>query len=291
MNFLTNTWQRIRSGPILSSISTSSSKKKTLSKSTSSVNLEEYKVERILQDGKFSQIYLATHKDGTQVVIKKIDSTLIREELIRNEITAGLRLRHNGIGKLIRNFEENGFVYLVLEYIQGVDLFEYLQLNEFKPLKELEAKKIFIQIVEITEFIHKKGIVHRDLKLENVMLKANHKVKIIDFGLCAIAPCDSMLDSFLGSVEYACPEILDRRPYNGCKAEVWSLGVMLFALLYGQFPFSTYDRERKFRVELTFPPESSVSAAAKDLVMSMLQVDPELRANLKQVSKHKWLRS
>jgi len=286
MNFLTNTWQRIRSPLLLNS-----KKKSSSANSASSAHFEDYKTDKVIQDGKFSQIYLARDKDGSQVVIKKIDTTLIRAELIQNEIEAGLKLKHNGIGRLIRHFEENGFIFLILEYIQGVDLFEYLQLNDFRALKEHEAKKIFQQIVEITEFIHKKGIVHRDLKLENVMLKANHKVKIIDFGLCAQAPCDSMLDSFLGSVEYACPEILDRRPYNGCKAEVWSLGVMLFALLYGQFPFSTYDRERKFRVELTFPADSTVSSTAKDLVTSMLQVDPEMRFNLKEVSKHKWLRS
>jgi len=277
MNFITSQLQRLPLGQ---------NKKKA-----TTAGSERYKFEKMIQDGKFSKIYTAKDLEtGTMVVVKKLDEMLVRTELIENEIAAGQKLRHTNIAKLLNHFEERGHIYLIIEHIPGVDLFEFLQLSEFKPIKESESRKIFAQIVEATEYIHKKGFVHRDLKLENVMLKANHKIKVIDFGLCAHASCDSMLENFLGSVEYACPEILERKPYQGCKAEVWSLGVLLFALLFGQFPFSTYDRERKFNVELTFPNESLVSTSAKDLVSHMLTVDAEKRYSLKDVLKHKWLK-
>jgi len=256
------------------------------------LNSAGFRIEKTLQDGKHSQIILAKDPRGTLVILKKLDSRYIREELIENEIMAGVSLsKHKNIAKLYGHFREGDYVYLILEYVPGVDLFDYLQVHGFKPLRENEAKNIFKQIVKATRFIHKKGFVHRDLKLENVMLTHSNKAKIIDFGLCAKSSCDSILNSFLGSVEYACPEILARKPYVACKAEVWSLGVLLFALLHGQFPFSAFDREKKFDVELCFPIiDSRVSSLARDLVSNMLVVEPNLRYDLDMVANHLWLK-
>jgi len=254
------------------------------------LSTEGYKIQKVLQDGKHSQILLAFNQYEQFVVLKKLDSRYIRGELIENEILAGETLsKHPGIVKLYTHFIEEEYVYLVLEYVSGVDLFDYLQMSDFKALKETDVKGIFQQIVNIVAYIHKKGFVHRDLKLENVMISQSGKVKIIDFGLCAHAICNSTLNSFLGSVEYACPEILARKSYNACKSEVWSLGVLLFALLHGQFPFSAFDREKKFNVDLCFPAEVSVSAMAKDLILNMLVVDSEKRYNLKDVANHPWV--
>jgi len=251
-----------------------------------------YKLERILQDGKNTQILLVREKKTQKlVVLKKIDMGAVRSELIDNEISAGLHLRHSGIVKLLNNFEEGGYVHLVLEYIQGMDLFEFLEMRQFQPIKESLVKDLFRQIATIVNYFHKKGFVHRDLKLENIMLLPSQKVKIIDFGLCAHAPCNSTLDSYVGSVEYASPEVLERKPYNACKAEVWSLGVLLFALLYGQFPFSSFDRENKFRVELCFPFDLKISSLVKDLILHILVPNPENRFDLKDVLAHPWLSS
>jgi len=261
-------------------------------KNRESVGSENFKIERVLQDGKHSQILLSKNKEGEIVILKKLNTKYIREELIDNEIAAGKALsRHCGIAKLNSHFLEGDFVFLVLEYVPGVDLFDYLQMHGFKSLRELEAKIIFKQIVSTTLYIHKKGFVHRDLKLENVMLMKNSKIKIIDFGLCANSDCNSTLNSFLGSVEYACPEILARRPYHACKAEVWSLGVLLFALLHGQFPFSAFDREKKFEFDLCFPVEVTISTIAKDLISNMLIVNSEKRYTMKDVANHPWLKS
>jgi len=123
------------------------------------VGSECFKIERVLQDGKHSQILLAKNKDGEIVILKKLDTKYIREELIDNEIAAGKALsRHCGIAKLNSHFLEGDFVFLVLEYVPGVDLFDYLQMNGFKSLRELEAKIIFQQIVSTTLYIHKKRI-------------------------------------------------------------------------------------------------------------------------------------
>jgi len=135
------------------------------------------------------------------------------------------------------------------------------------------------------------------------MLTANHEVKIIDFGLCKEisngnnrreCDCESesaKLDDFVGSTEYACPEILNKEPYYGCKADSWSLGILLYGLLYGQFPFTSYDRTNKFENSLSFPIDVNVSSSAQDLLQSMLTVDPEKRIKVEHILKHKWIKS
>lgn len=251
--------------------------------------LEDYNVVKVLQECKHTKILLCKDLNGKTVVLKKLNPT-VRSDLIESEIAAGKNLKHANIVKMVTHFEEGDSIYLVLEYIQGLDLFEYLHQNSFKPLRENEVKHIFKQIIKTTMYIHKKGFVHRDLKLENIMLSANHKVKIIDFGLSATASCGSQFDTFLGSIEYASPEILAKDSYNGCKSETWSLGVLLYALLFGQFPFSATDRSNHFRVNISFPKESIVSEDARDLILHMLVVNQDKRFGIKQVSKHKWIK-
>jgi len=261
-------------------------------KNKGSLSSRDFKIEKILRECEHTQISLASWKskpNKAKVVIKRMDQTKLKSWVITNEINAGKKLKHPGIAKFYGYFEESGHTYLIFEYVEGMDLFDYLEQSDFSPIPEDRTRKLFKQIVEIVFFIHKKGFVHRDLKLENIMLMPEDKIKLIDFGLSAELSCSLTGKAFLGSIEYVCPEIIKRQSYNGCKSEVFSLGVILYALLFGQFPFSTGDRELD-DCQINFPSDVEVSQEVKDLLSNMLEFDPHLRYTIEDVLKHNWLK-
>jgi len=256
--------------------------------------LSEFHTEKILQEGRKSHVSVVKNSKGEKFVLKRINESSSSSVLFNNEVEAGKKLKHPNIVKFYQHFEGRGLSYILLEYIDGMDLFQFMESRDFVPLPEKQLKKIFLQLAKTVEFCHKKGFVHRDLKLENAIITKKDQIKLIDFGFCKKVSCHQQLDTFLGSWEYACPEIIQRKPYNACKSEVWSLGVMLYALLFGQFPFSHNDREQEFIHEpkVPFPSasEQPVSATARDLLDKMLSCNPENRLDLKEVLRHPWLK-
>jgi len=266
----------------------------------------EYWQEKMLQDGIRSQVFLAKNTKGERCVLKKIDESAVDSKKINGEITAMKKLSHPGVVKLLDHFREGGFTYLIIEYVDGLDLFQLLESRDFEPLPEDQAKELFRQLVHIVEFCHQNNVLHRDIKPENVMvsfeadcegeLKTNSEfrfanVKLIDFGLCSHSSCNKCLFNFVGSPEYVCPEIIQRQKgFHGCKSEVWSLGAVLYTMLFGQFPFSADDRENEYRhnPELNFPP-SCMPETVKDLLRRMLSVNPDERCSLADVMQHYWL--
>jgi len=266
----------------------------------------EYWLEKMLQDGIRSQVFLAKNTKGERCVLKKIDESAVDSKKIKGEITAMKKLSHPGVVQLLDHFREGGFTYLIIEYVDGLDLFQLLESRDFKPLPEDQAKELFRQLVHIVEFCHQNNVLHRDIKPENVMvsfeadcegeLKTNSEfrfanVKLIDFGLCSHSSCNKCLFNFVGSPEYVCPEIIQRQKgFHGCKSEVWSLGAVLYTMLFGQFPFSADDRENEYRhnPEINFPP-SCMPEAVKDLLRRMLSVNPDERCSLADVMQHYWL--
>jgi len=266
----------------------------------------DYWLEKMLQDGIRSQVFLAKNTKGERCVLKKIDESAVDSKKIKGEITAMKKLSHPGVVQLLGHFREGGFTYLIIEYVDGLDLFQLLESRDFEPLPEDQAKELFRQLVHIVEFCHQNNVLHRDIKPENVMvsfeadcegeLKTNSEfrfanVKLIDFGLCSHSSCNKCLFNFVGSPEYVCPEIIQRQKgFHGCKSEVWSLGAVLYTMLFGQFPFSADDRENEYRhnPEINFPP-SCMPEAVKDLLRRMLSVNPDERCSLADVMQHYWL--
>jgi len=218
-----------------------------------------------------------------------MDKSLLKQWVISTEINAGKKLKHSGIAKFYGHFEENGFAFLIFEYVDGLDLFDFLEQTSFQPLPEKRVRNIFKQIINIVTFIHKKGFVHRDLKLENIMILKNDDIKIIDFGLSAELPCTHIGNAYVGSIEYVSPEIVQRIPYICCKAESFSLGVILYALLVGEFPYSTEDRMQS-TCRLVFPDQIPISDDVKDLLKNMLMLTEPKRITVEEARKHKWLK-
>jgi len=264
------------------------------------MSLADFKIEKLYKRSRYNEIFLATTKSGKKVILKKIDKTKTKALFLQNEVKAATLInnKHINIVKFYGHFSEGDYKYLVLEFLQGNDLFEVLELHKFCPLTEKYAKKLFRQLVKTVQFLHKKGIVHRDIKLENIILLDNmRKIKLIDFGLCAVAESsmEKPMETWCGSPDYVCPEIMSHSPYIGWRADVWALGTVLFSLLFAELPFSLEERltalsNNKEHPTLSIPSEIHVSDEAKQLVRLLLSVDPMKRPKIKQILNHPWLK-
>lgn len=181
-------------------------------------------------------------------------------------------------------------VWLVLEYCAGDELYNHLlQHGRFEPAK---AQKIFTQLVGAVSFVHQRSCVHRDLKLENILLDKQENVKLVDFGFTReYEGKSSYLQTWCGTVCYSAPEMLKGEKYAGEKVDVWSLGIILYALLCGELPFDEDDEEatkmRILRDEPKYPDH--IPEPAKDLLTRLLSKRSLLRPCLADVMRHEWL--
>lgn len=260
----------------------------------------KYKVhDQDFAKGAYGKILLASDlASGEKVVIKKIPRTTpIR--MINNEVRAGKAIgSHPNIATLYEYIDEPDFHYLVFQFIQGQDLFTYLEKLNFAPRTETEARSTVSQILKALQHIHNRSIAHRDIKLENILIDANGKITVIDLGLCAFMEAEGkgrLCRDWCGSDNYLGPEIVRRTPYNGYLADVFSTGVVLFALLFGVFPFENLrvnghnSASLALKVKVRFPSDVKVSNSAKDLLQRMLEDDPDKRITVKEVLEHEWI--
>jgi len=261
----------------------------------------DYEPTAILGQSAYGEVLLANHTaTGKTIVLKKINRLKMNKRLVANEVAAASVLKHSGIVKVHEIFKEGIYTYLVMEHLKGVDFFKYLSAKSFAPIKEKEAKKIFRQLVDIVQYCHSMQFAHRDIKLENIMFdRKKGRVKLIDFGLCErITEKGQLCDLWCGSQDYVCPEIIKKEPYHGFSADVWSLGTILYIMLYGELPFGFDHRvkalaEGKEHPTLHFADERNsniVPEAAKDLIAGMLHPNPSNRLNIEGVLKHRWMK-
>lgn len=124
-----------------------------------------------------------------------------------------------------------------MEYVGKTSLHSYLRSKNGRRLEESEARRVYLQICKGMSYCHSKNIVHRDLKLENILIDDDNNVKIIDFGFSISITPDKTLNIFCGTPSYMAPEIVSKRNYKGQATDVWALGILLYALLCGHFPF------------------------------------------------------
>lgn len=175
----------------------------------------------------------------------------------------------------------------MLEYVEGGELFHYI--CEQGCLPESEAIRIFRQMISGLSYCHRFNICHRDLKPENILMDRNRNIKIVDFGMAALQPANKWLNTSCGSPHYASPEVIRGQNYRGDKADVWSCGVILYAMLTGTLPFdSDGDYSQVIATvlagEYTFP--KGLSSNARDLISRMLQADPKKRIAMKTMWHH-----
>ena len=213
--------------------------------------LEFYKIDKVLGEGEFGVVKLATHKqNGEKVAIKIINKKKMEHVEIfqmRREIEVMKMCQHPNIIKMIDLFETLDNYFIIMEYMDGEDLHNYMTDRKFK-VPEKRAAEIAYQIGVAIQYLHSYGIVHRDIKLENIMMtdKSEHSVpKIVDFGLAQmIGPNEQTKDPF-GSLGYVAPEVLKKEPYSH-KCDLWSYGCLIYALLSRELPFDS-DDEKELR--------------------------------------------
>ena len=166
----------------------------------------------------------------------------------------------------------------------AMDLFECIEQSDH--FTEPMARHIFSQVVEAVAHLHNLGLAHRDIKDENILIDHDFSVKLIDLGSAAFVNPDRPFDLFLGTKQYAAPEILCRNEYCGWAADVWSLGCCLYIILTGAVPFSSGTQAIQYPFTT---PNRDVSDSCLNLLRRMLEKDARKRANIEEIRNHPWL--
>ncbi|KAG1457306.1 hypothetical protein G6F46_007312 [Rhizopus delemar] len=258
----------------------------------------DYSVGKTLGKGASGRVKLGVCRTtGRQVAIKIISKSHLAanpaiEKAVRREIAIMKLIHHPNVMSLIDVIDDpaSSDLYLILEYVEGGELFEYLVSKG--RLDEAEARHHFQQIILGLDYCHHHLICHRDLKPENLLLDSNHNIKIADFGMASLQPLGSLLETSCGSPHYASPEIVAGMPYHGSSCDIWSCGVILFALLTGHLPFDDENIRQLLRKVKSgkYVMPDNISKSAQDLIRRILVIDPSKRLTLKQIMEHPWFK-
>uniref|UniRef100_G3NYZ6 Protein kinase domain-containing protein n=1 Tax=Gasterosteus aculeatus aculeatus TaxID=481459 RepID=G3NYZ6_GASAC len=259
---------------------------KELSLSQSAQYVGPYRLEKTLGKGQTGLVKLGVHCiTGQKVAIKIVNREKLSESVlmkVEREIAILKLIEHPHVLKLHDVYENNKYLYLVLEHVSGGELFDYLVKKG--RLTPKEARKFFRQIISALDFCHSHSICHRDLKPENLLLDEKNNIRIADFGMASLQVGDSLLETSCGSPHYACPEVIRGEKYDGRRADVWSCGVILFALLVGALPFD-HDNLRQLLEKVksgVFHMPHFIPPDCQSLLKGMIEVNPEKRLTVRR---------
>jgi calcium-dependent protein kinase len=264
--------------------------------------LDIYEVKNKLGSGKFGLVKLGIDKKtGEKVAIKimkksSMDSSDL--ELVRTEIETLKICQHPNIIRLYNVFENADYLYIIMEYCSGGDLFSYLENRNFR-LSEKRASTIIHKMSTAVYYMHSFGVVHRDLKPENVLMTSDDDegdIRILDFGLSKILGPYETCDEPYGTLTYCAPEIIVDEPYSK-PVDLWSLGIMTYLMVSGKLPFNSEDENEIARQVVYDEPDyirnpiwKIITPECKDFIQRLLEKDQNKRMNIKQVLEHKWIK-
>ena len=257
--------------------------------------LSNYQIQKILGKGTFSTVKLAIDKEtGEKKAIKILEKNKIRNNRdiirIKREIDMVEKINHLNVAQVFDIKEDEDKYYIIMEYCENGELFNLIL--EKHRLSEEEAAYYYFQIINGLEYIHINNIIHRDLKPENLLLTNNNILKIIDFGLSNYNTCDNLLSTPCGSPCYASPEMVSGEKYNGFTSDIWSTGIILYAMIYGYLPFENINNnndilfKKIYECKVDYPRSSCVFAL--DLLKRILVPNPNERIKICDIKKHKF---
>lgn len=265
---------------------------------TARVRVGRYNLGRTLGEGTFAKVKFARNVEtGENVAIKILDKekVLLNRMVgqIKREISTMKLIRHPNVIRMYEVMASKTKIYIVLEFVTGGELFD--KIASQGRLKEDEARKYFQQLINAVDYCHSRGVYHRDLKLENLLLDANGLLKVSDFGLSALSQQvreDGLLHTTCGTPNYVAPEVINNRGYDGAKADLWSCGVILFIIMSGYLPFEDSNLmslyKKIFKAEFTCPAWFSTSA--KKLIKRILDPNPQTRMTMAEVIENEWFK-
>jgi len=260
-------------------------------------SINEYIITSELGIGSYASVKLGIHKETkNKYAIKIYDKYLINDDekkyTIKNEIFILNQLDSENIMKLYDVIETNRFLYLILEYINGISLLDFIQKQKNHRIDENICKELFYQVVKGILYCQNKNICHRDIKLENILIINNKIIKIIDFGFAIKCNRDEYQEFFCGTLYYMPPEIVNKQKYIPFYSDIWSLGVLLYTMIFGNFPFRANKEEELFELinegKLTFPDYIEVSDKVKKLLSKTIVIKPTKRISLEEILNDPW---
>lgn len=244
---------------------------------SSSCKAKEYELQKCIGQGAYAKVYKALHiPSNTKVAVKLYEKAKLTEKLrqksIKREIKILSRLNHPNVVNFIDCFSTKNHIYLVMELVRGLSLYELLKKQPDRKIKESNAKTIIKQILKALVYCHSKCVTHRDIKLENVIISSTGEVKVIDFGFSTCIPNDKKVKMFCGTPSYMAPEIANKTEYCGPPVDVWATGVLFFVLVSGKFPFKgSTDKKLYHRISTNDPVfETPISDEAKQIILQMM---------------------
>uniref|UniRef100_M1A013 non-specific serine/threonine protein kinase n=1 Tax=Solanum tuberosum TaxID=4113 RepID=M1A013_SOLTU len=258
----------------------------------------KYELGRTLGEGNFGKVKFAKHTDSAQsFAIKILEKNRIQDLRITDQIKREIRtlkvLKHPNVVRLYEVLASKTKIYMVLEYVNGGELFD--RIASKGKLSETQGRKLFQQLIDGVSYCHDKGVFHRDLKLENVLIDGGRNIKISDFGLSALPQHlrdDGLLHTTCGSPNYVAPEVLSNRGYNGATSDTWSCGVILYVILTGFLPFD--DRNLAVLYQKIFKGDAPIpkwlSQGAKNLIKRILDPNPQTRITMAEIKEDEWFK-
>ena len=256
-------------------------------------NLSYYKIGRSIGHGAFGKVNIALHiLSGHIVAIKSFNK--IKKTFPINKIYYEIKLlkklrNHKNIVKFLEHFENEKHFFIVMENISGGNLLNAI--NKMSKFSEVMAKNIFKQLIETIKYLHSIGIVHRDIKPDNILLELDNTIKLCDFGVSKEVKEGQLLTDSCGTPAFVAPEVLKDSPYNPYMTDVWSSGVVLYAMITGFFPFRGVNETELHRniKSGVFPKLKDASNELKDLLNKIFEVNPNKRITIERILNHPWL--
>ncbi|XP_066308206.1 CBL-interacting protein kinase 5 [Miscanthus floridulus] len=259
--------------------------------------MNRYELGRMLGQGTFAKVYHCRNLASSQsVAIKVIDKEKVLRvgmiDQIKREISVMRLVRHPNVVQLHEVMASKSKIYFAMEYVRGGELFARVARGR---LKEDVARRYFHQLIGAVDFCHSRGVYHRDLKPENLLVDEHGNLKVSDFGLSALRECqkqDGLLHTTCGTPAYVAPEIINKKGYDGAKADIWSCGVILFVLLAGYLPFHDANLMEMYRRisrgDVKYP--QWFSSDLRRFISKLLDPNPNTRITIEKLVEHPWFK-